>query len=92
MSDPWWQSVRGRVRHWFAHWLRAEPFDGSDFRPRIRFGPESAVTSSPATWLAASQLRSMHPSHGPRDREGEYEQLQAEIARLSHPDDRPPAA
>jgi len=70
MSESLWHSVRGRVRRWLAHWLRTEPFDVSDFRPRIRFGPESAVTSSPATWMAASELRSMHPSFGPRDREG----------------------
>ena len=92
MSESLWHSVRGRVRRWLAHWLRTEPFDVSDFRPRIRFGPESAVTSSPATWMAASELRSMHPSFGPRDREGEYERLEDEIARMTHPDGPPPAA
>ena len=92
MSDAWWQSVRRHVRGWLAHRPRAEPFDASDFRPRIRFGPESAVTSSPASLLPVSQARTMHPSFGPRDREGEYERLQAEIAQLSHPGDQPPAA
>jgi hypothetical protein len=92
MSDPWWQSVQGHMRRWLAHWLRAEPFDASDFRPRIRFGPDSAVTSSPATWMAAAPVRSFHPSFGPHDREGEFERLQAEIFWLSHPDERPPAA
>jgi hypothetical protein len=92
MSDRWWQSVRGRVRGWLAHWFRTDPFEVSDFRPRIRFGPESAVTSSPASWLADSQLRSLHPSYGPRDREDEYDRLQCEIAHLAHPDDRPSTA
>jgi hypothetical protein len=91
--------VRGRVRSWLARWLRTDPFEASDFRPRIRFGPESAVTSSPASWVASSQprspssqLRSPHPSYGPRDREDEYARLQSEIAHLAHPDDRPPTA
>ena len=66
MSDPWWKSMRGRVRRSIAHWLRTEPFEVSDFRPRIRFGPESAVTSSPAAWLSASQARTQHPSDSPR--------------------------
>jgi hypothetical protein len=92
MSDPWWKSMRGRVRRSIAHWLRTEPFEVSDFRPRIRFGPESAVTSSPAAWMSASQSRTQHPSYSPRDREREYDRLTNEIARLTRPDDQPPAA
>jgi hypothetical protein len=92
MSDPWWQSVQGRVRRWLADWLRAEPFEASDFRPRIRFGPDSAVTSSPASWLSAAQLRAQPPPHPPRDREREYDRLTTEIARLTRRDERPPVA
>ncbi len=97
MSGPSWQSVRGRVRRWLARSLRPDPSGRSEPRPRIRFGPESAVTSSPARWWMDAppplRPRMLHPSYDrPRDREGEYQRLQDEVARLVHPHDRPPTA
>jgi hypothetical protein len=94
MSDGAWKSKRARVIRWLARSLHPESVGSAEVRPRIRFGPESAATSSPARWWLDKSVvppsYESHPSYvRPRDREGEYERLRAEIAQLAHPDDRP---
>jgi hypothetical protein len=89
--DEWWKAAHARLRGWLARPTAAS--DRTDGRSRIRFGPDSAVASSAADWVATAGRRPVEPTyHAPTGREGEYERLQDVIARLAHPDELPPPA